>query len=97
MQVWDNAAKREGGKAASVGLYLSGGNKVALPAAARAAAANGKGKATATRFCGYFCPPVTGEYRFAQTAADRATFTLHDSRGEDGAVTGWNHLNCSRV
>ena len=86
VQVWDNAAKREGGKGASVGLYLSGGNKVALPAAARAAAAKGKGKATATRFCGYFCPPVTGEYRFAQTAADRATFTLHDRRGEAAAL-----------
>ena len=84
VQVWDNAAKRESGKGASIGLYLSGGNKVALPAAARNAAAKGKGKAT--RFCGYFCPPVTGEYRFAQTAADRATFTLHDRRGEAAAL-----------
>ena len=27
----------------------------------------------------------------------RIGFPMHDSRGEDGAVTGWNHLNCSRV
>jgi SNF2 family DNA or RNA helicase len=22
---------------------------------------------------------------------------MHDTRGDDGAVTGWNHLNCSRL
>ena len=27
----------------------------------------------------------------------RIGFPMHDARGDEGAVTGWNHLNCSRL